>query len=80
MSQLDSSLEEPPDQSDRTDQIVGVWNSLRTGDDPGATNWEVLERLEREVTDCLAKRPPDVMNAWSKTAKALLLIAGGSDA
>jgi hypothetical protein len=62
-----------PDQAS-IDYFVDFWNDLRTTDDTGRTTWEVLEPLEREVTECLYRG--DVGRAESLTAKAMLLIAG----
>lgn len=61
---------------ERIDWIVDFWNALRINDDPGSTNWEVLEDLERQVTDCLANAPPDVDFAERLTAQAMLLMTG----
>lgn len=57
-------------------RISDFWNELRTCGDPGATNWEALESLENEVTECLYLSPPDLVRADSLTAKAALLIGG----
>ena len=51
---------EPETRVSRIQHIVDWWNALRISDDPGAAIWEELERLEHEVTDCLAKQSPDV--------------------
>ncbi len=59
--------------------IVHFWNELRTCGNPGATTWEVLESLERQVTECLDHDPPDIGEAESLTALAALLIAGQND-
>ena len=60
----------------RRQQLIEFWNELRTCDDPGATTWEVLEPLERQVTEYLDHDPPDIRGAESMTAFAALLIAG----
>lgn len=60
----------------RGQRIADWWNSLRVSEDPGATTWEVLDGLEREVTDCLAVEPQDMSRAESLTALAILLVAG----
>ncbi len=73
-------LDLSPDESSTVDirirLIVDWWNDLRVCDDSGATTWEELDGLEREVTDCLAKKPPDVNRVEALTAYAMLLIAG----
>lgn len=58
------------------DFIVEVWNDFRTCDDHGATTWEVLESLERAVTDCLACDPPRIDEAEGLTCQAMLLMTG----
>jgi len=69
----------PTRADDRFRQIADWWSQLRIGDDSGATTWEVLDALERQVTECLTRDPPDVAKAESVTAKAALLIAGCCD-
>jgi hypothetical protein len=64
---------------DRQRQIARWWDQLRAGEDPGATTWEVLDPLERQVTDCLGRDPPDLDRADRLTAKAFLLVAGQED-
>jgi hypothetical protein len=78
-AQLKPLSDDPGDESDRLRQVVDWWNALRICGDSGAATWEEIERLEREVTDCLAKQSPDVNRAESLTAYAMLLIAGCSD-
>ncbi len=72
-----------PDDPQATDahrqQLIEFWNELRTGGSSGATTWEVLESLERQVTECLDHDPPEIGEAESLTAFAALLIAGQSD-
>lgn len=63
---------------DEIRRIVEFWNQLRVCEELGATNWEVLEPIEREVTECLYWSPYDVRKAESLTALAMLLIAGVS--
>ena len=75
-TQLDLSPDGKEALEVRLRQVVDWWNDLRLGDDPGATTWEVLENLEREVTQCLERRPRDLNKAESLTAYAMLLIAG----
>ena len=60
-------------------ELIEFWNGLRTCGDPGATTWEVLESLERQVTECLNHDPPDIQGAQSATALAGLLMLGNSD-
>ena len=63
----------------RCQRIADWWSALRVSEDPGATTWEVLDGLEREVTDCLAVEPQDICRAESLTARAILLFAGRQD-
>ena len=61
----------------RIRQIVEFWNSLRVCDETGQTSWEVLEPLEREVTECLRQNDSSgIDQAESKTALAQILILG----
>ena len=57
-------------------KLVGIWTDLRNGEDTGATTWEVLEQLERDVTDALSHATPDVRRAERLTAKAMFLMVG----
>lgn len=62
---------------ERIRRIVEFWNQLRVCDATGRTSREFLDSLERQVTDCLARRGPrDINRAESATAKAMVLIAG----
>lgn len=58
--------------------IIEFWNQLRVSDELGGTTWEVLEPLERRVTECLDRAPPDVDAARTATAEALWLLDGRS--
>jgi hypothetical protein len=60
-------------------RVTAVWNEIRVTDDIGVADREVIDALEREVTDCLVQEPPDIGRAISLTAKALALIAGLND-
>jgi hypothetical protein len=60
----------------RVQHIAEFWNRLRVCEEIGRTSWEELEPLEREVTECLSREPPDIDRADSLTAKAMLLIVG----
>lgn len=73
------SPDDPQATNARCQRVVEFWNELRTWGDSGATTWEVLESLERQVTECLDHAPPEVGEAESLTALAALLIAGQSD-
>ena len=66
-------------QPDGIQQLVEFWNLVRTEDDPGSTEREVLEDLERRVTDCLYSSPPDVVLAKRLTVKAMALMTGIED-
>ena len=70
------SPDDPQNIEARRQQIIDFWNELRTYGDPGATTWEVLEPLERQVTEYLDDAPSDLRGAESTTAHAALLIAG----
>ena len=66
-------------QERQTEAIVSMWNELRVGGNSGATTWEVLDALERQVSECLCRKPPDLGEARSLTYKAALLMAGSDD-
>lgn len=61
---------------DRLRRVTQFWVELRANDDPGATDWVVLDEIETAVTDALRHVPPDVNRAESLTFKALHLMAG----
>ena len=73
------SPDDPQATDARRQQLVEFWNELRTEGNSGATTWEVLESLERQVTERLDHASPDIGEAESLTALAALLIAGHSD-
>jgi hypothetical protein len=60
----------------RIQRIVAFWNEVQVCEETGSTSWEALEPLEREVTECLSRDPPDIDRAESQTAKAMFLIVG----
>lgn len=57
----------------RVRTLCDFWSSI---EDAGGASWEVLDRLAQEVTASLREDPPDVRQAESLTAKAMLLIEG----
>ncbi len=71
-----SSPDDPYVKEVRRRLIVEWWNRLRIDGHPGETTWEVLDCLERQVSECLRRTPPDISKAESLTAQAALLIDG----
>jgi hypothetical protein len=61
---------------DKIREICDFWSRLHVCEETGATTWDVLERLERDATEALAKQPPDLKRADAATAEALLRITG----
>ncbi len=61
---------------ERIQCLVDFWNVCTANDDSGETTKEVLEELQREVTDCLYRNPPDIKMAERLTARAFHLIEG----
>jgi hypothetical protein len=76
---VELSPDDPQATDARCQQLIEFWNELRTCGDSGATTWEVLESLERQVTECLDDCPPDIGRAESVTALAALLMMGQGD-
>lgn len=66
----------PPPPEDRRQLIINWWTDLMESGDAGETTWEVLERIQDGVTECLMQSPPDYAKAESLTAKAALLVGG----
>lgn len=60
---------------ERARRIVEFWNALRT-EELDAARWEVLEPIERQVTECLDRRTPRIAEAESLTAQAMVLLVG----
>ncbi len=60
---------------ERAKHIAEFWNSIRM-DELDATIWEVLEPIERQVTECLDQSPPRIAAAESLTAQALVVLDG----
>jgi len=67
----------PP--NDRHQWIIDWWNAFSVCDRPGGTTWEVLDDIQRQVAECLSREPPDLVNAESLTARAMILMDGLSD-
>lgn len=58
--------------------LAEFWNRLRVIDDPGGTTWDVLEPIERRVTDLLYGGTDEEIRLASRlTAKASYLWQGG---
>lgn len=58
--------------------LAEFWNKLRIDDDPGGTTWDVLEPIERRVTDLLYGGTVEEIRLASRlTAKARYLWLGG---
>lgn len=76
------SPEEPQDRDARLASIVEYWTGIWECEDSGGTTWDVLEELERQVTDCLARHRAEGRRSYLEaaewlTAKAEFLRAGG---
>ena len=73
----------PPGESTDRDEvrtrIVEFWNQVWVIEDLGGANGRVLELIERRVTESLSKVPPDIAQAESYTAQAMLMLAGWND-
>jgi hypothetical protein len=59
--------------------VLQIWSEIRISGYTGATDWVVLEEIERAVTNAMNQDPPDVDRAESLTFRALHLIAGNID-
>ena len=53
--------------------IVEFWNQVALCDEPRGASRELLEELERTVTDCLYCKPADLLGARAATAKAIFI-------
>ena len=60
---------------EREKRIANIWNAIDSEFDAGGATDEVLDRLRKEVSDCLYQRPPDLNRAERLTAQALLRIS-----
>ncbi len=72
-------LENPDPLLPQLRQVAEWWNQLRVSGDSGATTWEVLDDLERKVTDCITADPPDIARAVSLTMRAMHFVAGNEN-
>ncbi len=58
-----------------TEGLIVFWNEFSVLENPGGTTWDVLEELQRRVTDCLARgTPQDLLLAHRLTAQAICLL------
>ena len=58
--------------------LAEFWNKIRVCDDPGETSWDVLEPIEREVTELLYRGTAEDLRLASRlTAKAKFFWHGG---
>lgn len=76
MERGDSLPDDPDRLAARKKQLADWWNSLHLGGNPGASTWEVLDGIERQVSDCLYGDHADISRAESLTAEAMHLVAG----
>jgi AAA+ ATPase superfamily predicted ATPase len=56
--------------------IADFWSALGVSGETGATDWATLEKLERQVTDAMYGKTPNIKLAESLTSEAFLRIAG----
>jgi hypothetical protein len=45
---------------ERIRDIIEFWSQLYACGDPGATTWDVLDRLQLDVTEAQYQQPPDL--------------------
>lgn len=76
MRQLDSSPDIPAGLAVRARHVAEFWNSYNVTGDPGASTREVLEGIERQVSDCMSMAMQAIGKAESLTAIALGLMSG----
>ena len=72
----------PGDETDvqcRLDQILWFWQQVYIGENPGETTWEELGVLRDQVNSLIACKPPDVTQAETLTAYAMILMVGMSN-
>jgi hypothetical protein len=56
-------------------QLAEFWNALRACDELDPSVWEVLEPIERQVTECLDRPEPLYATARSLTAQVMILLS-----
>lgn len=66
----------PPDEP-VLECLRDFWDRFSETGDSGEAPWEVLDKLRLQVSDCMAKEPPDFDRAASLTAQAVMLMQGG---
>lgn len=57
-------------------ELIEFWNQWHLCDDLGGTTRKALEELERQATECLSQRPPDLLGFRRLTVDALDFLAG----
>lgn len=81
MSSGDDRIEDGDDRNGMSERprckaIVLFWSEVWNSGCSGATTWEALEDLERQVTEAMDRDPPDLGLAESITAMAQFGISG----
>jgi hypothetical protein len=66
----------PPGEAHPPPELIEFWNQVAVSDEPGGTTRKELEFLERQVTECLSQKPPDILKAMRLTVDALDILAG----
>jgi len=72
----DSEYREGLSPNDRVRIVAEFWNEIHIDGDYGAADQVAVEEIEREVSEEISQRVPDVNRLESLTCKALHLIAG----
>jgi len=79
-------MDEPPLASGALPQIDdqlrllrAFWDVFDETGESGQTSWEILDGIRSEVNDCFHEGPSAIYRAISLTAKAIHLMAGGTD-
>lgn len=78
MARPRSTLSASPDDwrnDPKAKRIAEIWNGLQF-EELDAALWEVLDPIQRQVADCLSRRPVRLSEAESLTAQAMLMLAG----
>jgi uncharacterized cupin superfamily protein len=52
------------------------WSALHISGETGAADWATLEEMERQVTEAMYRKTPDISRVVSLTAEAFHRIAG----
>ena len=68
-----------PEDRERINRAISFWNEYGVHQESGAATWEVIDEVQRKVTECLYAAEIEAHAIESLTAKAMMLMQGWTE-